>query len=232
MADRRFPPAGDPDRFDAIVARGTALRRRRRAGAGAGVGGSLAAIAVAAVLLTGTSGTPTPNVVADGDDPVTAETTVSPPPDRLTASIDVSAEGSEPIVVIVDDPAQPISDSSRQCVAITVSDAEDPDAGAVAEGHGCVEPGSGASTGDSLVLPLRPTSPVAISCAATLERVTDVDPEVTTRARSTFEVSVPELPAGAYRVEVTASSGPGDGCSPEPAPHEQRVTASATLHTP
>jgi hypothetical protein len=210
MPDRRiptYPTIDDPARFDRIVQRGRSIRRRRQRGVGAGAGGSVAAVALAVVVLTGGT-TPDSNIVADGDrDPAaeTTTTTAAPPP---TLTVDVGVDGGA-LLVDVHDPAQPVSDASRQCVLVSVTGPDN----VTAEGYGCDDVDA---VGGAVPVELAATDGVMIGCAAT---VTPPDPEApqtypTADVSTSFSLAVPaDLPAGEYRVDVSVTSGIGDGCA-------------------
>lgn len=211
MAERRIPPypsIDDPARYDRIVQRGRSMRRRRQFGVGAGAGGSVAAVALAVVMLTGGTD-PTSDVVADGDrEPVvetTTTTTTTLPPTELT--VEVGVEG-DTLLVDVHDPAQPVAEDSRQCVLVTVTG---PD-GATAEGYGCDD----VEAVDGVVpVEVATNDGIMIGCAASLlPPVADPEEYPTAEARTLFEATMPdELPAGAYQVELSVTSGVGDGCA-------------------
>lgn len=210
MAEHSFPPLGDPDRFDQIVRRGRFLRRRRHAGIGAGAGGGVAAVALAVLLVSG-AGTPsTPQVVADdgpSDTTTTTTTTTTipaPPPDRLVAEVDTTGGV---ITVAVTDPARPVSGAARQCVSVTLTGAS----GDTAEATGCDD----IPAVDGIVtVELPNTGGVLIGCAAVVEREPAGPGADTELVSTTFELTPPsDLTPGDYTVEVSATSGVGDGCA-------------------
>jgi hypothetical protein len=208
---RSFPPLDDPDRFDRIMRRGRTLRRRRQFGMGAGAGGGVAALALAVIVMTGTGPAPQEQLVADSDQlpaaqttsTTTTTTTLPPPPDEMTLEVEASAEA---ITVVVTDPAQPVSDYSRQCIIVSVEGS----GGATAEAYACDD----IPAVDGVVsVDLPDTDGAQISCAATITRNPGIE-ESPTRLRSTTFRLVPPatLPPGSYNVTVGAASGLGDGC--------------------
>jgi hypothetical protein len=238
---RSFPPLDDPDRFDRIVQRGRTLRRRRQFGMGAGASGGVAALALAVVVMTGTGSAPQEQLLADADQlptvqttsTTTTTTTLPPPPDEMTLEVEASAEV---ITVVVTDPAQPVSDGSRQCITVSV---EGPGS-ATAEAYACDD----IPAVDGVVsVDLPATGGVQVSCAATSTRNPGIE-ELPTRLRSTTFRLVPPatLPSGSYDVRVGAASGLGDGCpdtgdeaepggpvSPEASEHAAVATSSFEL---
>lgn len=232
MADQTYPPVGDPNRFDAIVERGTQLQRRRRGTAVGAFGSFVVVLGLAAVVLAGRPGTSGSSVVADGTtDTKPIETTTTEPSTDVTAAVRV--DGGR-ITVSVVDPAQPVSDDSQQCVHASLFPTEGtPSDGSlpvaeVAEGSWC------SSTAEAVDLPelhelvLTPTSPVAIGCAATQSNVA-VEPDRTAPVSSDVTVTAPDLAPGTYRLVITVSSGIGDGCLPEPQPYERRAETTSTI---
>jgi hypothetical protein len=211
---RKFPSLDDPTRFDAIVGRGRSLRRRRQFGMGAGAGGGVAAVALAVVMVTGTGGNGGPTeqeIVADDDKVEVVETTVAPtttttlpaPPTEFVA--EVEADGDE-ITVTLTDPAQPVSEDSRQCVLVTVEGA-----GGLTEVLGCDD----VPAVDGVVtLDVPPDDGVQIGCAATIFNPALPVGDETQLKSTTFSMKVPaDFAAGDYSVQVEATSGLGDGCA-------------------
>ena len=212
-----FPPVGAPDRYDMIVQRGRALRRRRRYTLGAGAGGTVVALAVAVVLVTNggpqdptmtelaDKGTTTTEAVVAADQGGTTTTTATTStvlmPDEMTVTIDATTP-----TVLVQDPAQPVHDDARQCIYLQLTD---PAGNFVAEGSGC-------NTGVGPVeVPLNPPG-VEIGDACTLERY---DPAAlaalpTRGASSEFVYRIdPEVSSGEYGLTAVAVSGLTDGCA-------------------
>lgn len=229
MAEQTYPPAGDPNRFDAIVERGTALRRRRRGTAIGAMGSFVVVIGLAAVLIVGRPGPASSSVVADGPGVGSADTTSSTTTAPSTEmSVEVTDDGDR-IVVTVDDPMQPVSEYSRQCVHASLFPVENPAAlDPVAEGSICdLYPGVTEQT-DSNELLLVPTTSVVIGCAA-VGHGSLPEPIRTAPRSSEVQLSTGDVAPGTYRLVVTASSGIGDGCLPDPQPNERRTTAASTI---
>lgn len=233
MAEHRYPPVGSPDRFDQIVRRGRFLRRRRQFGVGAGASGSMAAVALAVVLMTGSPGAPKSHVVADGGEGTsttvtttsTTTTTAPPPPEELTVELDAAPDA---ITVVVTDPAQPVSGDSRQCLTVSLTGST----GDTAEAYACddIPAVDGVVTVD-----LPDTRGVLIGCSATITRPQEGTVDLPTELRSTtFTMAPPStLGAGDYTVDVSVTSGIGDGCAgtgDEAAPGAP-ITPGATEHS-
>lgn len=227
MAEQTYPPIGDPGRFDAIVERGSLLRRRRRGAAVGALGSFVVVIGLAAALLVGRPGTAESSVIAAGPaDDAPATTTTAVGSTELTAVVDVDGDR---ISVTVDDPAQPVSEQSQQCVHAVLLPVDGPsDAPAIAEGSVCDQyPGVSEPT-DSNQLILTPTTVVAIGCAAVQHNEWPV-PEGSAPRSSDIEVTIGDVPSGTYRLVATVSSGIGDGCSVEPQPYERRAVATSNI---
>lgn len=244
MPDRKtrsYPPVGDPTRLDAIMHEGRTLRRRRRLGAaGAGAGGTLAVVLAVAVVLGGPGGgSANPEVVAD--DPTsttsTTSTTVAPMPDEMTVTI---ASGP-PATIVVEDPAQPVGATSRQCVTVALylpapDDATGAPTSFVGEGTSCAP---GASLNGEAVVDITPASvdlgSPQIGCASSLDNPppAGASSDTATPGRTTFRISAPEVAPGDYSIGVSAVSGLGDGCAPEQSGFEHEnivdVTGSVQL---
>lgn len=230
MPEHSYPPVGDPDRFSSIVARGSSLRRRRRAATGLGAGGGLAAIAAVVVLTVGgPGGTPVVADSADGATPTSietpvAETTVASGELTVTVGVEHTDEGAQSYFVLVDDPQQPVSDLSQQCVFVSVHERVGGDP--VAQGHNCHSD----AQSEPAVLAVAPMDS-EIGCAAWEVRDSP-EPTSVAPVSTRFELDVSALPIpehNEYFLEVTASSGPGDGCNHEPAEHERRATLAAPV---
>ncbi len=236
MAERSYPPVGDPDRFDSIVSRGRSMRRRRQATTGVGAAGIVAVVAAGVMVVAGSGGNEG-GVIADGptEDPTTTtaapDTTPAPPaPEEMTVSVD---PGPDRTTIVVADPEQIAVDDANQCVVVTILDESGDE---VANGHGCnLGPGDQPSSEVSV----DPVSPeLAISaCAPQVTRADpDEEPPTSTRpATSTFEFDTPPLEPGEHTVTVAAVSGRGDGCpgtSDESTEIETTVEASAPLTVP
>lgn len=232
MAERSYPPVGDPDRYDSIVSRGRSMRRRRQATTGFGAAGIVAIAAAGVIVFTG-SGGDEPGVVADGgteDTTTTAvpDTTLPPAgPDEMTVTVE---PGDDRTTIVVADPEQIAVDDALQCVVVSIVD----DAGGeVANGHGCnLGPGDQPAS-EMFVDPVSPELAIS-TCAPMLTRI-DPEEEVPTATRaatSTFEFDTPPLDPGEHTVTVTAVSGRGDGCpgtSEESTEIETTAEASAPL---
>ena len=234
MAERTppsYPPVGQPERFDQIVARGRSMRRRRQLGLGAGIGGTAVAI-VAAVALVSGSGPSTERIVVDqADDPTptsqvttTSTVTTTPPaPGGMTVQVAVGS----PTLIVVDDPEQVIDAGSRQCLLVTLRDVDATET-AVAEGYACDD--SAADNASTVPVDVVSTGGVQIGCAATATRVesTTTDTAGTRRVRTTFQLLTDDVPGGTYELTVSATSGVGDGCALEGSdPNEQEGSAGA-----
>jgi hypothetical protein len=213
MPERSFPPVDDPARFDRIVQRGRALRRRRQLGVGAGAGSGVAAMALAVVLITG-NGSTSDQVVADGDrrpqvevtSTTTTTTTPPSPPTELTVELDADPGA---ITVVITDPAAPVSEDSRQCITVSLEG----ETGDTAEAYVCDDVPAVDGTID---VDLQSTGGVLINCAASMTRPPPDQPAEydTELRRSTFTMTPPAgLAAGDYTVSVGATSGIGDGCA-------------------
>lgn len=230
---RNYPPVGSDDRFDQIVRRGRSLRRRRQLGVGAGAGGALAAVALAVVLVTGGSDSPDQPLVADApdtDDTTTTTTTTAPPtdPDEMTVTV-VEVDGSTRIVV--EDPEQPQGELAQQCVLVTLHDSDEAEGGpAVAEGYTCDDLPPGEA---GVPLPVFLTGGVEIGCASSMTNEPPAADRPTAAVTTTFAVDVGAVPAGEYRMEVSATSGIGDGCAGTgdevPGGTERSATTSAAV---
>lgn len=231
-----FPPVGDPDRLDAIVRRGRSLRRRRQLGtAGAGVGGTLAVVLAVVLVLGGGGGTTDPNIVANDPTSSTTTTTTTTTTPQMPPELTVSVNAGPPATILVEDPAQPVGDTTKQCVTVTVfgplvegvDPADQPVAG---EGTQCaaglsmngsavldIRSATAAAPGEIQIDPVPGGAPDLIGCAAVIERppLEDVTSDAVAPGRSTFRISAPDLTPGEYRLEVSAVSGLGDGCYPE-----------------
>jgi len=237
MSDHRppsFPPLGDDSRFEAIVTRGRALRRRRQLGVGAGAGGAMVALVLVAVLVTAgapaSSGDP---VFADQDDttasstttvsttttPDSSETTAVAGAEALQAQVEVAdgagAGAAAPLTVTVEDPARPVAqpddEPAHLCVSVSISDASGRTA---ANGHACTTGDS--PTGETVMVELTRIEPGGVEllpCAAGAVRLDEAVERSTEPASAAFDLVPPvDLPSGTYSVEVTAVSGIGDGC--------------------
>jgi hypothetical protein len=204
-----------------------------------------------AVLLAGTSGGEVDDrVVADDGTTTTVTTTTTPAPPTMTVEL---VQGP-PAAIRVEDPAQPSSTGTEQCITVAVHTTDAPaDAVAVAEGTVCAP---GVSAADAQVpVAILPTSSseagtgpaaevggdpgdgaVQIGCAASVVRPAPeaVASTETERGVTTFVISAPDLTPGTYRVSVSAVSGIGDGCAPEQPGLERENVAdvSGTLQLP
>ena len=200
-----YPPVGSPDRYDVIVQRGRALRRRRRYTLGAGAGGTVVAIAVAVVLITGNSNDVDTTEFADDTTTTTTTalttTTAPPAPDEMKVTVDSGTS-----TVLVQDPAQLTGGSSAQCVYLAV---ESQVGELVAEGSAC-------SDDDAPIVELVPSNGTEIACASVIERS---DPAETTPTERAYDytyfsyVTTGPLPPGQYEMTAHASSGIGDHCA-------------------
>ena len=210
-----FPPVGAPDRYDMIVQRGRALRRRRRYTLGAGAGGTVVALAVAVVLVTnGGPEDPTMTELANEGTTTSTTSTSVPMPDVMTITIDEATS-----TVLVQDPAQPVHDDAKQCAYLQLTD---PSGNFVAEGSGC-------NTGTGPIeIRLNPPG-VEIIDACSMERYepSELAALPTGEASSEFVYRIdPEVPGGQYDLTATAVSGLTDGCAdPNGSPFERETVA-------
>ncbi len=253
MADRRspsYPPVGDDDRFDRIVARGQSLKRRRQLTRVAGAGGAFAVVALVAAMAVSLGSAPDADPVADDPPVVSTPTTTSTTlPDKLTIEVvpDVS-----PLQIEVTDPEQPVGEGTRQCLGISVYEskaAAENGAFATHEGWDC-----GTGDGGAAAIPLRVTEidseptdvgvdlgegvavgPGSIAnvgpCSVSFERI-EVQATRERLGETTFTVT--DLPAGSHWVVLSAVSGIGDGCDVENAPYEREnsTTTSQLVNIP
>jgi len=233
MAERSYPPVGDPERFDSIVSRGRSMRRRRQATTGVGAAGIVAVVAAGVIAFTG-SGDGDTGVIADrSTDDTTTTTTVAPDttppadPDEMTVTVE---PGVERTTVVVADPEQIAVDDALQCIVVTILDASGDE---VAVGHGCnLGPGDQPPS-EVFVDPVSPELAIS-ACAPQLTRADpdEAPPTATRSATSTFEFDTPALDPGEHTVVVTAVSGRGDGCpgtSDQSTEIETTAEASAAL---
>lgn len=136
----------------------------------------------------------------------------------LEGPVDIAVRESDEglVEITVTDPATPVVEGAevRQCVTVTLAGP------AVVEAYACSPVGSGTDVEPVAAQLSSPGDPV-IGCAATVS-ATAAGASSTLDATSRFVV-VPgaALPPGGYDVEVSATSGSGDGCAPadEPAEH-------------
>ena len=220
-----YPPVGSPDRYDMIVQRGRALRRRRRYTLGAGAGGTVVALAVAVVLITN-GGPDDANATEFADDATTTTTTVADVTTTSMPSVMTVTIASDNSTVLVQDPAQPLDDAAKQCVYLRLTT---PDDGFVAEGSGCN------TSPEALEIPL---SLAEIGQACTLERYepSQLATEDTGANSSSFVYRLdPTIPAGEYVLTAQAVSGLTDGCADTNDPayeRETRDTDQITIELP
>lgn len=224
-----YPGVGSPDRFDEIVNRGSAMRRRRRflSATGAGVTG-LACLALVVGLGMNVGSKADRSVVADRDtkssQSANAPDTNTPvtPHDPIPAFLNVEPSDSDLTIQLNDqrtavpadsDAMLPSSLSSQQCVTVTLSDESD---ATVAEGSACRQVGIGVGYGDesAVRVELNRTDGVSVGCAAVAQRL---ESPLTLRFEpigTTFVAALPaDLPPGAYTATVIGVSGFGDGCN-------------------
>ena len=211
-----FPPVGSPDRYDMIVQRGRALRRRRRYTLGAGAGGTVVALAVAVVLITngGSDDANATEFASDGTTTTEAvvETTTSVPmPETMTVTVDPDTS-----TILVQDPAQPVHDDAKQCVYLRLTQ---PDGTFVAEGSNCnasPDPGRACRS-------IPRASRSAAACQLNRYEQSELQTEETAPASSTFLYELdPSLNGGPYELTVSAVSGLTDGCADTVDPTTQR----------
>ncbi len=207
-----YPPVGDPDRYDMIVQRGRALRRRRRYSLGAGAGGTVVALAVAVVLITGGNNGNDVDATEMAADPTTTTTTKAPTTTVPTVVTSPPKDGAVGFsldriskVIEVEDLTAPVSPDALQCVQLGLTTT---DGVPVAEGRACTPPGM---TSGQLAIELWPSS-AAIFCATS--EVSGTAPGGPTEEVSTSFVIEPDpsIPPGTYDLYVGATSGVGDGC--------------------
>ncbi len=206
-----YPPVGSPDRYDMIVQRGRALRRRRRYTLGAGAGGTVVAIALAVVFVTsgGDGGDDLNATEVAGETTIATTTTTTTTTTTLPPSVGDVTVAIDPATrtVTVSDLTLPVSEASRQCLHLGL---RSPDDQLVAELHQCNYyeiPAPGA-----ISLDLLPAEGTEISCATNVER--PLSPPVgAAEFISTFVYGVAEIPPGEYSLTAGATSGIGDGCA-------------------
>lgn len=209
-----YPPVGDPDRYDMIVQRGRALRRRRRYSLGAGAGGTVVALAVAVVLITGgNSGNDVDatEMAADPTTTTTTEVTTTAVPAVVTSPYKEGEVGGALTpsagTIDVDDPAAPVSVDTQQCVQLMLTTT---DGAPVAEGRGCAYPENAEGP---VVIDLVP-SEVQIGCPQV--GITRGEPSsgVDQPFSSSFTYRAdPSIDPGTYELHVEIVSGVGDGCA-------------------
>ncbi len=231
MADRRppsYPPVGDDDRFDRIVARGQSLKRRRQLTRVAGAGGAFAVVALVAAMAVSLGSSPDTEPVAE--EPTTTTTSL---PDELTI---ISLDGPPPQFLVID-PEQPVGEVTQQCLGVSVyegeSAAERPELASY-EGWAC-------GPGDRGAAPIRlrvaapkgdPNLGANVGpCAVTISNAVPVT-SGTKVGETTFTVT--DLPPGSYQLELSAVSGIGDGCGDEQSPYEREniETTSESITVP
>lgn len=222
MSGTRYPTGDGPARdeaarYEAVVRRGRALRRRRRLGtAGASVVGCAALLAMAFAVL-GTGGTD-PSVTAGPTEGAPGSTT---PPAFGVSARQETGTGTGALVVEARDPSQPDSPDAVLCVLVRVGPTGQ---AAVAEGRACAFPGESST----VTVPLAPSGGVEIGCAGSASPAAPL-PTATRDVSATFRFDVGGgFPAGEYPVKVSAVSGVGDGCTPVD-PGESLATTDATL---
>ena len=230
---RSTPSFPSPDdaaaRYDAVLRRGTMLRRRHQIIVGAGTGGAALAVVLVAVLALGNRGSTDDQVVADTPSSSTTTSSTVPAPPQM--KVTVTARADE-VVVTVTDPALPDSPASQQCAQVRIASRGAPGP-AVTEGQACA---SGTST-DVVVTPLVAGNGAEVGCSATAtnDPATSPPPPSTRPVQHRFSFPVPAgvLSPGDYVAEATGVSGIGDGCPPPAAGEAESVgTASAPLAVP
>ncbi len=230
-----YPPVGEPDRYDMIVQRGRALRRRRRYTLGAGAGGTAVALAIAVVLITNggsddanatelAEGTPTTAVSAAGEGTTTSiseSTTSAPMPPEMTVTIQ-----PEKSTVLVQDPAQPVHDESEQCVYLRLTT---PDDAFVAEGSAC-------NTNPGPVEIVMSTAELGQACS--LERHEPGELAALPVGEASYEFPYrldATIAPGTYQLSAQSVSGVTDGCADTDDPVHEREnvgTAEVTIELP
>ncbi|MCX6523647.1 MAG: hypothetical protein NTX58_02610 [Actinobacteria bacterium] len=212
-----YPAVGDDARFDAIVKRGTAMRRGRntkRAATFGSLGIMAAAIAVFALVDT-SEPSQASQVFADSAEvaPTTAPTRALSEPGPLSLSIEQTPSGA---TITLLDPSAAVAVAgeppAQQCVTVTLRAAGSGATGEVlAEGFTC-SGGSGAAAVTEVPL-IAAVDGVQVGCAATAIR-TDATPDLSEPLDSTFAVSLPAgMNSGNYQITAEAVSGLGDGCA-------------------
>lgn len=221
-----YPGVGSPDRFDEIVTRGSAMRRRRRflSATGAGVTG-LACLALVVGLGMNVGSKADRSVVADrgttssqsanaaetnntvtSHDPIPAFLSVEPSDSELT----IQLNDQRTAVPADPDATLPSSLFSQQCVTVTLADKSDT---TVAEGTACRQIGASFGDENAIRVELNRTDGVSVGCAAVAERLEN---PLTLRFEpigTTFVAALPaDLPPGTYTATVIGVSGFGDGC--------------------
>lgn len=190
--------------------------------------GLVVAVAVVAIRSDGTETTNGNEVAASlRTDVHPATDTVSSPVRRGDVNVAVAPEGTGGrLTLTVADPATPgaAGSTARHCVLVTVTGAN----GSV-EGYGCHDATDGSTSNIALSAPGRPS----VGCAATASR----SPRSATGTADTSSTFTLEpgfaLGPGTYSVDVTATTGLGDGCAPADdggAEHVGGVAAALTVH--
>jgi hypothetical protein len=222
-----FPPPEDAAaRYDAVLRRGTSLRRRHQVAVGAGTAG-VAVVLVGAVLLVSGGRTSSDQDVVTDPRPSTSTTTTTTAP-----TFGVTARGdAKKITVTVSDPAFPDVAGSQQCVYLRI-------ARRGASGVAATEATSCAGAGDTPTVPLSPIEAEVGCAAATAVNGPPPAPAAPKRLvrQSTFTFTIPPgvLAPGDYEAEATGTSGYGDGCAGlQPGEDEQSEPAPPVdLHVP
>jgi hypothetical protein len=222
-APHNYPPVGDEARFDAILSRGSSMRRGRSAKRVATIGSlSIMAAGIAVFALVDTSEpSQASQVFADSaqiEAPPVESPTVSAPASAesqtLSLSIEQKAAGAE---IRLTDTATAVAVAgeppAKQCVTVTLRDAGSGATGVVlAEGFACND-----SSQDSAIVVKVPLTAardgVQVGCAATAIR-TDVAADLFEPLSSAFSVSLPSgMRPDKYQITAEAVSGLGDGCA-------------------
>ena len=212
-----YPAVGDDARFDAIVKRGTAMRRGRntkRAATFGSLGIMAAGIAIFALVDT-SQPSQASQVFADSAQvaPTTTPTRALSEPGPLSLSIEQTPSGA---TIILLDPSAAVAVAgeppAQQCVTVTLRAAGSGATGKVlAEGFTCS--GGGGVAAVTEVPLIAAVDGVQVGCAATAIR-TDATPDLSEPLDSTFAVSLPAgMNSGNYQITAEAVSGLGDGCA-------------------
>lgn len=242
---KKYPQVGSPDRFDAIIAQGTSMRRRRRVLGATGTGVTVAACVAIVIAVSGSPGPKKQSITANQPDaPVTTatHTTVPTESDHVNDEFMTITGGGRSFVVTIDDPATRLvqtsdetSFASQQCVTVTMSTMS---GAPIAEGNTCrpLEVLGTLLNGEvdvaDTAVDLRPTDGVSVGCAAVDERLPESLSMQQIRARTRFTVSVPAtVDPGEYKVEVFGVSGFGDGCATQAELDGQPGPADSTATT-
>lgn len=221
-----YPAVGSTERYDAIVARGTSLRRQRRLLTGAGVLVAATVVVALAIGFRALSDSTADHGVKADTSGATALNPAAPsggnPAKKATPEfLAVESHGSSWTITLNDEraavPLDPTlvagsSLAAQQCVTLTAVDSS---GRPVAEGSGC-RPLDGTTNGraDAVPVDLRTSNGVALGCATVVERLAEPLTLRLVPASTTFAATIPPgLAPGEYTLSISGVSGFGDGCA-------------------